>query len=215
MGDTPEQDRIQKADERTHQALLNAQAQFSDLYSKTVIALAGGGLALSITFVDKMAPGGVAQWKALLVAGWASLLAALLCGLYTILQSLAALEWEVGHFYDTSTKRPENRLSDLNAACAYLVTAGFALLAAFAFVNALQTPKEQETSEMATSKTPAQQQTNLVIQAPGKHVQGSYKPQPKPSEQVQPPAAPPTDQGGSGGGDGGGSGGGGSGGGSK
>jgi hypothetical protein len=113
-------------DRRAHQALLDAQARFSELYSKTLTTLAGGALA-----------GGEPRWPWLLCVGWLFLICALLAALFASFQATQAIEQSVGSFYaEPPSDRRYPEINWLNKAGAILLALGFAVLALFSILNA-------------------------------------------------------------------------------
>lgn len=90
MPDNPEYEyRKQRYDTYTKErdALRKDSLEVSGRYDKAILTLAGGALALSITFLEKIAPHPT-QWTFLLLAGaWLCLIASVLLELYALATS--------------------------------------------------------------------------------------------------------------------------------
>lgn len=132
--------RAQEADVRQHQAWLDAQARFSELYVKMIVSLAGGGLAVSITFVDKLVSDGPTTAAALLYVGWVCLVVALLTILANVKFALGAIEGALDDWHGVrhraralSSIHSIDRLDFVSLA---FVVLGALSLAAFAGANA-------------------------------------------------------------------------------
>jgi hypothetical protein len=72
---------------RERDALRNDSLEVSGRYDKAILALAGGALALSITFLEKIAPHPVWWTFILLVIAWLCLIASVLLELYALATS--------------------------------------------------------------------------------------------------------------------------------
>lgn len=77
-----------------NQLVSSLQASYEH-FDKAILTLAGGGLALSIAFIEKIAPLAQAKAKCVLVASWFFLCFAILCNLISFLLSQLALRCQI------------------------------------------------------------------------------------------------------------------------
>ena len=122
--------------------LIDARQRCYQRAEQMVTGGATGALVLSITFLEKLAPGVSAREPGVLVSGWVLLLASLAIGLTAHYLSAQAFDCEI-RCLEASLHRetiPQNSWSTwnrrANGVSAVLFVVGIALLARFAFVNA-------------------------------------------------------------------------------
>lgn len=99
-------------------------------YDRVVLTLAGGALALSITFVSQIARSAIDSWK--LAWGWGFLLASLLFVALSYIPSIRAHRREL----DGKPHRTLDLIADgFSMAAGPLLALGYGYLAWFAFTN--------------------------------------------------------------------------------
>ncbi|MEX2251452.1 MAG: hypothetical protein WD895_05185 [Acidimicrobiia bacterium] len=99
-------------------------------YDRVVLTLAGGALALSMTFISQIAPAAIDTWK--LAWGWGLLLGSLLFVAISYIPSIRAHRREL----DGKTHKALDLIADgLRMAAGPLLVSGYGYLAWFAFTN--------------------------------------------------------------------------------
>src|ERR1035441_926407 len=150
----------------------------SERYDQWVLTLSGGALAISLTFLEKIAPEPARCTLILLGLSWLAYIGAILAGFSAIHCSRNAIYRQLDideevyvQFRRTTTEHEtegdqlpeqENRvitiLKNLNKASVTCVVAGTLLMCCFALVNISITKPKKE--------TPAPQQINVQVQLP-------------------------------------------------
>ena len=123
--------------------LITARQRSFQRAEQMVAGGATGALLLSVTFLEKLAPGTrPVQYAFLLVVGWAVLLASLCASLFGQYASGWSFSCEIENLNaEVNNGKPKrNRWNTCNTYCAFtssiLLVAGIALLAVFAYMNA-------------------------------------------------------------------------------
>ena len=138
-------------------ALRNDAPQISDRYDKAILALGGGSLALSVTFLEKIAPHPTPWTFIVLAVSWLSLIASVLFELFALSASQTAInegieqaEYEYNEYLrslpeapkedNTKRKRPDpelyaKRVRLWNRLSIWLLTGGIGLLCLFSVLN--------------------------------------------------------------------------------
>jgi len=99
-------------------------------YDRVVLTLAGGALALSMTFISQIAPEAIDSWK--LAWGWGFLLASLLLVALSYIPSIRAHRREL----DGKSHKTLDLVADvLSMVAGPLLVLGYGYLAWFAFTN--------------------------------------------------------------------------------
>lgn len=194
---------------KEREALRRDLLEISGRYDKAILALAGGALALSITFLEKIAPhpSGPCRW--LLGIAWLFLIAALLLELHalalgqTLLNLQIVKDDEIYREYLNSlpeappTASVENvsldklqksrkRLRRINFWSQWTLILGVVLLCIFSLCNLPSIATEDSTmSDSAKNTQPPKSLDNLTTS------RGSYAPPASALPPPPPPAAPP------------------------
>jgi hypothetical protein len=140
---------IQKdPDERYRESFrsyLEGEQQTRSRLDQLMIGGAAGSLALSITFLDKIAPRGGRQWAAAIVVGWVLMLLSLGLGLLNLefgAEGFARARDELDRSFQggkpfdvTAVKAWNRRIVLLNRASLILLFLGACFLVFFALVN--------------------------------------------------------------------------------
>jgi len=82
---------------RDRQAYLKESQAISDRYDKAILAMSGGSLALSLTFIEKIAPSPLAWSLWILLVAWLLLIVSVLLGIYALAASQIAIQYEIAH----------------------------------------------------------------------------------------------------------------------
>lgn len=124
-------------------SLIDAKAAQSKLFDRTAIALSGGALAISLTFVDSIVPEirGGTLW--ILIIAWSCFCLALLSTLTSFLVSWRAFDRGVeilDRYFDSNEEKPEeNEINKyvklLNYASIITIFVGVVSLVIFSAVN--------------------------------------------------------------------------------
>ena len=143
----------------------------SERYDQWVLTLAGGALAISLTFLKDIAPSPV-RWTLLFLGlSWLAYILAVLAGFYAIFISREAIyrQIEIGdaeyrQFRETSTKeKPEGsmlveeknqyveRLKSLNNASITFLATGTGLMCLFALINVATPVSDKETRQISVN----------------------------------------------------------------
>jgi hypothetical protein len=119
--------------------------EMSGRYDKWILTLSGGALALSITFIEKIAPEPTPASVIWLQVAWALLVLAMLTGLISLMTSQQAIRQCMKELDDSYQEdRPVNQTfpkgfstatNILNWASAFLFCLGVAAMCWFSFVN--------------------------------------------------------------------------------
>ena len=132
-------------------------------FDKMVTALSGGALALSITFLEKIAPEPITWTLYILGTSWFLLVVSLLLNLSTLAESQNALQQKIRNADNemrirlypedepatTDTKRNKHsaRVSRLSFFCKWTCIVGVLLLATFALINAAQIEQKEKIND--------------------------------------------------------------------
>jgi hypothetical protein len=127
--------------------LVDADREAARTFDKAMVTLSGGALALSIGFIDKIAP--EPQHERFLIAGWAGFIAALLCTLFSLLTSQHAMKRQIAIcesvFMDDGSGAASNGWAIatliLNIAAIVIFVVGVAMLVTFSSMNVLEAEK--------------------------------------------------------------------------
>jgi hypothetical protein len=82
---------------RDRQAYLKESQEVSDRYDKAILTMSGGSLALSLTFIEKIAPSPLAWSLWFLFVAWLLLILSVLLGIYARAASQRAIPYEIAH----------------------------------------------------------------------------------------------------------------------
>jgi hypothetical protein len=82
---------------RDRQAYLKESLEISDRFDKAILALSGGSLALSLTFIEKIAPSPLDWSLWFLFVAWLLLTFSVLFGIYALAASQMAIQREIAH----------------------------------------------------------------------------------------------------------------------
>jgi hypothetical protein len=82
---------------RDRQAYLKESLAISDRFDKSILALSGGSLALSLTFIEKIAPSPLDWSLWFLLVAWLLLILSVLFGIYALAASQMAIQREIAH----------------------------------------------------------------------------------------------------------------------
>lgn len=124
--------------------LAKVEQQSADQHDKTLVALAGGALAVSITFLEKIAPNPSPDSYSLLALGWLFLVICLCVILLSFLTSQWACQqqmelWDREYRGDEGASQESNAWSattqKLNLASYLLFVLGVTFVTLFTFVN--------------------------------------------------------------------------------
>ena len=145
-------------------------------FDKMVVALSGGALALSITFLEKIAPNPIPCSLYILGSSWLLLVTSLLLNLSSLAESQNALQQKIANadnemrkrLYpdeeidetDTNINKYSKRVSTLSFYCKWTCILGVSLLATFALINSTQIkPKPEDTDVRQKNYNSAIKQT--------------------------------------------------------
>jgi hypothetical protein len=136
--------------------LRSESLELSGRYDQATIALAGGALALSLTFIEKIAPHPRLDTLIVLVLAWACLIGSVLCQLFALVGSQTAVNRKIrdltrryqveigeGAAGDGSAEQKDEdgyftrgpSVQQLNLTSRWLLAFGLALLCFFSFLN--------------------------------------------------------------------------------
>jgi hypothetical protein len=115
--------------------LVEHRLKASESFDRMVLALAGGALGLTITFIHDIAPHPRHLW--MIAVGWSILAASLLVILTSLLTSIAAHDQIIEQMDEqvASVRRPRRWTTWLNRSAAALLVAGVAFVVLFACFN--------------------------------------------------------------------------------
>ena len=161
---------------RKHVELLNtAQLEIAGLYDKGILYVAGGALAVSVAFIEKIAPSphGLVLW--LLGAAWLLLIVGLGLHLMSLSRSRESIVREIEITYEKYEKEgkcaTKNELSSgvpkLQKTSLWLTLVGVAFLCIFSFVSLITNPAQKyatpkRTKSDATETTSTTTSTTTV-----------------------------------------------------
>lgn len=176
----------------SYRELLQLTAQESQRsYDQTVIALSGGALGISISFLDKVAPAPVAIAKPLLIASWIAWTLSLAAMLFSFFASTRALN-EAIVCVDKGQTVPIDTGWDrvttwANAGGGLLLVIGVVCFLVFSTINFLQ----RKDDPMSTQKTPSgltheKIEKGLNIPRPPSPTSGGTQPKPQPPAPTPP-----------------------------
>lgn len=179
---------------KEREALLNDSLQVSDRYDKAVLTLGGGALALSVTFLEKIAPHPTPWTFSVLALSWACLIASVLFELFALSTSQTAINESIEGLQEQyaeylrslgveedgdKERRPEGKIPNpqrfakrtrlWNTISIWLLTGGIGMLCLFSVLN------------LPWSK-------NMSESKPLNESRGSFVP---PSNALPPPPPPP------------------------
>jgi hypothetical protein len=80
---------------KERETLNHSSLEISGRYDKSVLFLSGGALALSVTFIEKIAPSPVAWTFVLLATAWLLLIACVVLELYALATSQTAINEQI------------------------------------------------------------------------------------------------------------------------
>jgi hypothetical protein len=178
-------------DERKN--LVEGETKSAEQFDRTLVTLAGGGLAVSLAFIEKIAPNPKKETLWLLAIAWAGLVLSLLFILCSFLTSQRAYRQqrailEVDFLDPPGTQRPVNkwavRTMWLNRLAIGLFIIGACMLAAFTITNMWYKVQKADSSE---SNTDMSKETNKT-----EKVQDSQTRAQVPAESPRRPTATPT-----------------------
>jgi hypothetical protein len=155
-------------------------------FDKMIIALSGGALALSITFLEKIAPEPIPGSLYILGVSWFLLVISLLLNLSTLAESQNALQQKITNAdnemrkrlypdktdedLDTHSNKYSERVSKLSLYCKWTCILGVSLLATFALFNATQIkPKEKDKNASQEDHKPIVQHTKVSSTETGRN----------------------------------------------
>jgi hypothetical protein len=116
--------------------LVAAKLAQSTLFDRSILMLAAGAFAVSLTFVRQIVPPGRPQARWVLGLAWVLIGASLLSTLFSLLSSQSACQRAIGLLEDGgTTNRPAMLTKFLNWLSIAAFAAGVGLLAVFAYVN--------------------------------------------------------------------------------
>jgi hypothetical protein len=153
----------------------------SERYDQWILTISGGALAVSVTFLEKIAPKPAPYTLWFLGFAWGGYIISLITGFFAIYYSREALyrqreiaDHEYGHFVQTSTEdKPEGdqlppednrhikQVKCLTATSTFLLAAATVLLCLFALLNVIAAARKdnpepaQATSAASTTNTTA------------------------------------------------------------
>jgi len=183
---------------KQRERLLDASLETAGRYDRTLLTVGTGSLALSVTFLHKIAPAPV-QWTiAVIVVAWLLLLASVICQLIALDRSENATREQVsildkefafyfaGHDPAESVRegfsRPENRFVSqvklYNTIARRCLFSGIVLIFAFSALNLWM--KED-------SMTEDQEEQSTTENTGAEHTRGSYTPE---KGEIPPPPPP-------------------------
>ncbi len=125
---------------RYHDHILSLYRSGTASLAKMLVALAAGGLAISLTFVEKFA-GPTPSYTWMLLIGWALLIATLLATLWSVYSSTESmLDAQRGYPWGVSEGKDQGggnarSVEVLNKVAVLALTGGLMMLVVFAFIN--------------------------------------------------------------------------------
>lgn len=173
---------------RYHEYLLTAQVEFSEVMSTAVVTLAGGSLALSITFIEKVVGAGPARYVPALFAAWGLFIAAILSTLFALQRGVQVLRGDLVAFHGgpPPSQRYRKLVGYLNLAATAALSLGFLFFATFAFQNAVKEP-----DLMTHPETPNQGPQQPPSPGPTRPNPGPWQPRHDSFDPIPPPPPPP------------------------
>ena len=149
VNDTKPEDKKENAEYGVYleerKLLLQAEKEGIQQFDKAILTLAAGALAISITFIDQIAPHPKSETIYFLVGGWVAFIISLIVTLASFLTSQKACSKQIAileHDYFESASEPNNQknnlaiwTSRLNIASIVAFVIGVILLASFSILN--------------------------------------------------------------------------------
>jgi len=140
-------------------------------YEKLQSLIAGGALAVSVTFLEKIAPAPSADSRWFALVGWGALGVSLLASLFAVAEGQNALQWKIKSLdaeigrrlypeaFTEEVSQPVNpysaRVARANIVSRVCTALGLICLIAFAFLNIPLPSHEQNASSLATTTSTA------------------------------------------------------------
>jgi hypothetical protein len=192
--------------EREH--LFDAALNISERFEKWLLTLAGGGLALSITFLEKIAPHPSSNTAFLILFSWISLVISMVCGLFALWTSQNAVMRQIEisdlsykgflESSDVERSKSENNLTNnysiatkcLTIFSMFSVIIGIIFLCAFSYGN-----MPQQTSTVTNPPIPKSKINDNKSDQNVRKTQPVFIPPAKPLSPPSPPEPQPQSSG--------------------
>ena len=150
-------------------------------YDKAVFLLAGGSLALSLTFIEKIAPEPTLTSALFLAASWLFFVTSLILSLLTTSKSQSAIQWQIEQLdtiykailfpakdaaTETPSPAPEQQnphvvpIRRLDTAARILLVYGMICLCAFALLNVIEKEKANASKTLSAAALPPDASTS-------------------------------------------------------
>ena len=202
-------------------ALRDDSKEISGRYDKSVLTISGGALALSVAFIEKIAPDPISWTLVFLALSWVLLILSLLLELFALRLSQTATNEQITLldceyiqnspltddaicFLETTARstgdqrqlveRIKQRTRNCNSVSIWALTAGIIFLCAFSFFNIPTKSPDPNMSENSQNKPAPQNKVQPINESRGSYVPpANVQPPPKPQQPPPAPAPKPKD----------------------